>query len=332
MNAFPEMPVLADRFGRRFPYLRLSVTDVCNFRCTYCLPDGYRGPGMKGVLSVDEIRRLLAGFSLLGLKKVRITGGEPTLRPDILRIVETAAATPGVEMVAMTTNGYRLPHRVADFAAAGVTALNVSIDSLDRETFARVTGHDRLDEVLAGLEVAAAAGIGKLKLNAVLLKDINDGALDSFLDFVRDRPIDVRFIEMMETGDMTRTFARHHVSADGLIAHLLDRGWAEAPRGPLDGPARAFAHPDHRGRIGVIAPYAKSFCATCNRLRVSSKGALQLCLFAAGGHDLRPLLQDDGQAAVLAENIRSVMGLKTETHGLHAHDPGATRNLSQIGG
>ena len=171
-------PPLTDGHGRRFEYLRLSLTDVCNFRCTYCLPEGYRKvAGQPASLTVAETGRLIAAFARLGLWKVRLTGGEPSLRPELLDIAKAVAATPGIRKLAMTTNGYRLAERAADYAAAGITALNISVDSLDPVRFAAITGHDRLGEVLDGIAAARAAGIGAIKLNSVLMRGINDDEL-----------------------------------------------------------------------------------------------------------------------------------------------------------
>lgn len=326
------MTVLEDRFGRRFPYLRLSVTDVCNFRCTYCLPNGYSGPGMTGVLSVDEIRRLVTAFAGLGTKKVRLTGGEPTLRNDLVQIIKEVAAVPGIETVAMTTNGYKLPERATDFVAAGVSHMNVSIDSLDPKMFAAVTGHDRLKEVMTGLEIAKAAGLKTARVNAVLMRGVNDQDMALFEDFVKDQDIDMRFIEVMRTGDNAQFFADHHVAMDDVIADVQHRGWTEAPRGRTDGPARLFQKPGYTGRLGFIAPYSKGFCDTCNRLRVTSRGGLRLCLFADGDHDLRPLLQSDGDIHAVRESVISTLFGKQETHRLHTQNPGATRHLAEVGG
>ena len=177
-----------DGFGRRFRYLRLSVTEVCNFRCTYCLPDGFKKTGPMSYLDVDEIGRLVGAFADLGLGKVRLTGGEPTVRRDFTDIVARVAAQPGVGKVAVTTNGWNLVRHVDRWRAAGLSHLNVSIDSLERETFARITGHDRLPMVLDGIEAALDAGYQAVKVNAVLLKETAEAGFQAWADFVRDRP------------------------------------------------------------------------------------------------------------------------------------------------
>lgn len=323
---------LADGFGRRFHYLRLSVTEVCNFRCTYCLPNGWKKTAPLSFLTVDEVTRLVAAFSDLGLSKVRLTGGEPTVRKDIGALIASAASVPGVGKVAMTTNGWNLHKHVADWRAAGLTHLNISVDSLNAETFAAITGRDRLPEVLAGIDAAIAADYAAVKLNAVLLRESAESGFASWTEFVRDRPVSVRFIELMRTGDNAEFFAAHHVRGGVLQAWLAANGWLQRPRAFDDGPALEYEHPDHAGRIGLIAPYAAGFCDSCNRLRITARGKLRLCLFGEGGVDLRDLLQDDGDRAELGQRIRSAMGGKPQGHRLHENQPGDTRHLAQLGG
>lgn len=327
------MASLIDRYGRRFPYLRLSVIEACNFRCSYCLPKGYQArPDLPRHLGVDEIRRLLTGFARLGMRKVRLTGGEPSLRRDLTDIIGVAAAVPGVEKIALTTNGVLLPQRIDDWRAAGLSHLNVSVDALDRARFAEITGHDRLPHILDGIERALALGLSAVKLNAVLLRGLNDDQLPAFLDYLRDRPISLRFIELMQTGDNLEYFRRHHYRAEALEDALQTEGWSLLPRAADAGPAREYAHPDYRGRIGIIAPYSRDFCAGCNRLRVTSSGDLRLCLFGNVGIPLRPLLQDDDQADELQAALISQLGLKALGHGLHEGQTGLTPHLASIGG
>lgn len=324
---------LGDRFGRTFPYLRLSVIEACNYRCTYCLPSGFRAlPGRPQPLDLDEIRRLLAAFAAAGMRKVRITGGEPTLRRDIEDIFAVAAAQPGVEKVAMTTNGCLLLPRIAVWQDAGLTHLNVSVDTLDRDRFAAITGHDRLPDLLKGIDRALELGLDAVKLNAVLLRDINDDQLPAWLDYLRKRRVTLRFIELMRTGDNLEYFQRHHLRAGVIEDMLLVRGWHSLPRAADAGPAREYAHPDYQGRIGIIAPYSKDFCAGCNRLRVTSTGDLRLCLFGEAGIPLRPLLREDAQRDALLTTLGAQLGAKSAGHRLHFGETGLTRNLSTIGG
>lgn len=327
------MTSLADRHGRSFPYLRLSLLEACNFRCGYCLPDGHRPqPGRPADLNQDEIGRLLRAFARLGMRKLRLTGGEPSLRRDLTEVIALAAAVPGIAKVAMTTNGELLARRIDAWRAAGLSHLNVSVDALDRARFAAITGRDRLPQVLDGVDRALAAGLRAVKLNAVLLRGLNDDQLPAFIDFVRERPLDVRFIELMRTGDNGDHFARHHVRASVLEAQLRERGWLPQPRAFDAGPSVDWGHPDYRGRIGIIAPYAPDFCAGCNRLRVTAGGDLRLCLFGETGIPLRPLLQSDDQAAELEATLVAQLGLKAASHALHEGRTGLVPHLASIGG
>ncbi len=327
------MAMPTDRFNRSFPYLRLSIIEACNFSCSYCLPNGYQSvPGRPKAIELDEIARLLRGFVAIGMHKLRITGGEPTLRKDLCDIISLAAALPGIEKIAMTTNGTTLNRRVADWRKAGLTHLNVSVDTLDAKRFAMITGHDRLDDILDGLEQAQQLGFQSIKLNAVLLRGLNDDQLPAWLDYLRNRPIAIRFIELMQTGDNADYFNRHHLRAEGLERTLEEKGWRLMPRAFDAGPAREFTHPDYAGKIGVIAPYSKDFCAGCNRLRVTAGGDLRLCLFGNVGSPLRPLLQSDDDQGALVACLYGQLGIKQVAHSLHLGETGLTTNLSTIGG
>jgi cyclic pyranopterin phosphate synthase len=328
----PPSPRLAqDPFGRRFPYLRLSVTEVCNFRCTYCLPDGHaKRDGDE--LSMEEVRRLVAAFAALGTHKIRLTGGEPTLRADFTELAAAVASIDGIRSVVMTTNGYRLRERAADFFAAGISGLNVSVDSLDPNVFRSLTGHDRLTEILLGIDRALEVGFAQVKLNAVLLRGINDDGLPAFLGLVKDRPLSLRFIELMQTRDNADYFRLHHRSASVIRDQLSARGWSRRSRQDDAGPAEVFEHPDYQGTIGLIAPYESGFCDTCNRLRVTARGELHLCLFGEHGHDLRPLLQRGDQLSALTDRIEGALQLKRSGHFLREGDPGIRGHFAAIGG
>jgi cyclic pyranopterin phosphate synthase len=328
------VPQLIDAFARKFYYLRLSVTDVCNFRCTYCLPDGYRpnGGANKSFLSLDEIRRVTRAFAELGTEKVRLTGGEPSLRRDFREIIAAVRSNPTITTLAVTTNGYRLARDIVSWRDAGLTALNVSVDSLDPRQFQAITGQDRFQQVMAGIDAAFDAGYAKVKVNTVLMRDINDIHLDSFLAWIKPRPIQLRFIELMETGDGEELFRRRHVSGDAIRQRLLRLGWELQPRGRTDGPALVFRHADYQGEIGLIMPYAKDFCESCNRLRVSAVGKLHLCLFGEGGIPLRDLLDRDTAMPELKARIAGGLLQKKQSHFLHEGNPGSTQNLSFIGG
>lgn len=324
--------MFTDQYDRKFSYLRLSVTDVCNFSCSYCLPDGYKcTKHAEPALSVDEIRLIIKGFAANGIKKIRLTGGEPSVRKDLTDIIEIAVNTPEIETVAITTNGYNLPKYIKNWHQAGLKALNISIDSLDPRLFHSITGHNRLAEVLKGMEMALELGL-KVKLNAVLLKGLNHTQLPQFLDLVKNRSIALRFIELMQTGDNQDYFDKHHLSGQSIEQLLIRQKWQPQERSLTAGPAIEYSHPDYKGRIGLIMPYSKDFCTTCNRLRISSQGNLHLCLFASEGNQLRHLLQHDEQQPQLTQHIQKLLYGKKETHHLSEGYSGSTRNLSMLGG
>lgn len=325
--------MLADGYGRQFHYLRLSVTDKCNFRCSYCLPNGYQRFGQESpYLQANEIRRLLSALVHLGLWKVRLTGGEPTLRPDIVELVNVISSLEGIRRVALSTNGYRFSKIARLLRRAGLNSVNISVDSLDAQEFTAITGHASLSAIQDAVQSAIDEGFDSVKVNVVLLKCGNAHALDAYLHWIRDVPISVRFIELMQTHDNADYFARNHVSPAFIRERLEQDGWVLKLRQEGDGPAQEFRHTDYRGRIGIIAPYSPDFCKTCNRLRVSSQGALQLCLFGGSQYPLRHLLQTDAQRDALIAFIRQTVAYKGEKHDLHRQNPGMTRNFVQIGG
>ncbi len=332
-RAIRAEPRLEDGFGRRFSYLRLSLTDRCNFRCTYCLPNGFRKqPGLAPELSRDELVRATRAFAELGLWKVRLTGGEPTIRTDFADIVRDVARLPGIRRIAMTTNGYRLREQAGRWREVGVAAVNISIDTLDARAFARITGHDRLGEVVGGVDAALDAGFDAVKVNSVLTKEPDQQSWNRILAFVAERDVCWRFIELMRTNDNAAYQAARRIPGETIRDRLEAEGWRSLERLEGSGPAVDYAHPDYRGRIGLIAPYASGFCETCNRLRLSSRGKLHLCLFGSEGLDLRDLLQSDGQQGELVARIRAAMPGKTRGHRLHDGDSGATPHLASIGG
>ncbi|GAA5216635.1 GTP 3',8-cyclase MoaA [Corallincola platygyrae] len=326
------MKQLQDGFGRKFYYLRLSVTDVCNFRCQYCLPDGYRPNGRQQFLTQPEVARVTRAFAALGTQKVRLTGGEPTLRKDFCELLSSVAETPGIKKVALTTNGYRLAKHAKQWRDAGLTHLNVSVDSLDPRMFHQITGENLFHQVMAGIDAALDAGFESIKVNSVLLKGLNDKELVGFLDWVKQRPVEMRFIELMQTGEMDSYFQQHHQRGEVIKQQLLQQGWQQAIREKDAGPAERFWHPDYEGGIGLIMPYSKDFCAGCNRLRVSALGKLHLCLFGEAGVELRDLLGADEHQAELVARLQSALQTKRETHFLHDGDSGVTPHLASIGG
>ena len=329
------MTILSDRFDRRFPYLRLSVTEACNFSCSYCLPNGYKKKAGPSFMNLQEIKKLVTAFAALGVKKIRLTGGEPTLRQDLPHIIDAIANTPGIETVAMTTNGYKLPEKIGHYVDAGLSALNVSLDSVSSKRFKNITGHDRLDEVLEGINKAMSLGLEKVKINAVLMAGLNDDEMAKYLNLIKCKQMDVRFIELMRTGDNDAYFNKHHLDPVAIIDDLKRFDWVEDERGYTDGPARSFSNKNYAGRVGFIAPYAKNFCNGCNRLRVSATGGLQLCLFDSGTYDLREYLSPNGPDSNITDmqdRICMLLGMKPPTHELHEGQSGRTHNLSIIGG
>ncbi|MDY3123070.1 MAG: GTP 3',8-cyclase MoaA [[Actinobacillus] rossii] len=324
---------LVDAFQREYYYLRLSITDVCNFRCTYCLPNGYLSTSERqSFLTLDEIRRVGQAFVSMGTRKIRLTGGEPTLRKDFIEIAENLTALNGIEQLALTTNGYRMAKEVDAWKKAGITSINVSVDSLDPRMFHQITGENKFADVMRGIDRAFDVGYEKVKVNSVLMKDLNDTEFNQFLAWVKDRPIQMRFIELMQTGEMDVFFHKHHISGQVLADRLIQEGWFLQQKAQTDGPAKVFKHPDYVGEIGLIMPYEKNFCASCNRLRVSATGKLHLCLFGEEGIELRDLLQSDEQEMLLQARLYAALQGKREHHFLHQGDSGIRTNLATIGG
>ncbi len=326
------MNQLKDNFERKFEYLRLSITDVCNFKCNYCLPDGYQRTEKKQFLTASEITNLVASFAQMGTSKVRITGGEPSLRRDFCEIIHRVSSTQGIEKVATTTNGYRMARDVADWKDAGLNAINVSVDSLDPRMFKLITGENIFAKVMAGIDAAFDIGFESVKVNTVLMRDLNSQQLGDFLHWIKSTPIQLRFIELMQTGDNQALFDRRHVSGTSIMSKLLLSGWQEKPRGVNDGPARVFSHPDYLGEIGLIMPYEKDFCTTCNRLRVSATGRLHLCLFGEEGVELRDLLTSQDHSEQLKLRVMAELTSKKSSHFLQQGLVGGTPHLASIGG
>lgn len=327
------MSVLVDTYQRQFYYLRLSVTDVCNFRCQYCLPEGYRPDRTtrQPFLNLDEIGRVARAFSALGTHKIRLTGGEPTMRRDFAEIIAVVRQQDAIKKIAMTTNGYRLAKEATRWRQAGLTDVNVSVDSLDARQFHSITGQDKFHQVMAGIDACFEAGFSQVKVNAVLMRGLTQ-QLSTFLAWIQCRPIQLRFIELMETGDGRAHFQQHHLRGDSIRQQLLKQGWSLRPTLADAGPAQIFSHPDYCGEIGLIMPYEQNFCQNCNRLRVSSTGKLHLCLFGEQGIELRDLLQHDAQLPELTMRIADSLQWKKQGHFLHQGNTGITQNLSFIGG
>ena len=330
------MKMLKDNFGRTFPYIRLSITDVCNFKCGYCLPNGYQvdKSDNRKFLHLDEIRRLAKALSELGVSKIRLTGGEPTVRKDFFDIVKTIKENSGIKKTVITTNGYHLDNIAHKINEIGLDGINISIDSLNRETFKKITSHDRLDEILRGIKVLQSFDFKNIKINAVLLKGINDSEDDfnQWSNFVKKNKIDFRYIELMQTGDNLDYFKKYHVPATKFTDYLNKNNWIIQTFGRDAGPAKNYLNPKFKGKFGVIAPYSKDFCKTCNRLRITAKGDLRLCLFGNTGINIRHLMQTDNQIEELKDLILKQLNFKKESHYLELGETGLTRNLSKTGG
>lgn len=325
---------LVDNFHRQLSYLRLSITDFCNFRCHYCLPDGYTANAGKrpdNELSVSEIDVLIQAFAKLGTTKVRLTGGEPSIRQDLPRIIELAKQTQGIQTVAVSSNGYRLDKHLSDWQTAGLNQLNISIDSFDPTIFKQITGFDILPTLLKDIDTLLATTDIKLKLNGILMADTAFDNLQSVLSFVKNRPVTYRFIEFMQTSDNKALFFAQHSSGQRIKDFLLQNGWQAQRRASDAGPAIEYRHADYVGGIGLIEPYAPQFCDSCNRLRVSSQGKVHLCLFDNGSYDVRAFLAN-GDVDGLVHALQSLMPIKPEHHLLKQNDSGIMANLSMIGG
>ncbi len=330
------MQVLQDSFGRKFPYIRMSITDVCNFKCGYCLPNGYQvdKSDNRKFLHLNEIKRLAKCFSELGVWKIRITGGEPTVRKDFFEVVKTLKIDSGIQKVVITTNGYHLDQKAKQLVDSGLNGINISIDSLDRATFKNITGHDRLPEILKGIKNLQDLGFENIKINGVLLNGINvsEKDFDNWSEFIRKNKIDYRYIELMRTGDNLDYFNKYHVSSKIFKNYLNKKKWIYQTLGKDAGPALNYINPEYKGKFGIIAPYSKDFCKSCNRLRITSRGDLRLCLFGNTGISIRHLLQKDDQIEELKDLVLKQMRFKKESHYLELGETGLTTNLSTTGG
>ena len=330
------MNILKDSFGRKFPYIRLSISDVCNFKCGYCLPDGYKidKSDNRTFINIEEIRRLAKALSQLGVSKIRLTGGEPTVRKDFFEIVKIIKENSGIKKTVITTNGYRLDKISNDIKNSGLDGINISIDSLNPNIFKKITGHDRLEEILKGIKKLKNLDFKNIKINAVLLKGVNDSDKDfnDWAEFIKTNEIDFRYIELMQTGDNLDYFNNYHVPAKKFTDYLNNNNWIIQTFGKDAGPSKNYLNPKFKGKFGVIAPYSKDFCKSCNRLRITAKGDLRLCLFGNTGINIRHLMQKDSQIEELKDLILKQLNFKKESHYLEIGETGLTKNLSTTGG
>lgn len=334
--ASPEAaaPSLRDQFGRRIDYLRVSLTDACNLRCVYCMPADARFLPRSALLSDEELLRLLRLFAELGFRKVRFTGGEPTLRSSLVEIVRATARLPGIENVGLTTNGTRLAELAKPLRDAGLHSVNVSIDTLVPDRFGRITRCGRLGDVLEGVRAAGRAGL-RLKVNCVVCRGLNDGG--DVLDLARlteDHDWQVRFIEEMPFRRSGRPEQLQPVPAAEIRAALEARFGPLEPvdGGRLDGEARVFRLPGARGTLGFISPVSDPFCGSCNRLRLTAEGDLRMCLLRDEEVRLRMLLHTGADDAAVKAVIARAVALKPWGHGLPENVHPCHRTMAQIGG
>jgi cyclic pyranopterin phosphate synthase len=325
---------LADTFGRSHNNLRLSVTDRCNLRCTYCMPEEVTFLDRAELLSFEELTAFVRVAAGLGVDKVRLTGGEPLLRRGLPDLVRMLLEVPGVRDLGLTTNGVLLDDQSKPLYDAGLRRLNVSLDTLDRGRFQQLARRDALADVLAGIDAARAAGFERIKVNAVVLRGVNDVDVAPLARYARERGLEMRYIEYMPIGG--EAWERDKVVFAHEILETIDR--EVAPLSPADdydprAPAMDFRYADGGGRVGIIAPVSRPFCRRCNRLRLTAEGKLRNCLFALDELDAKPLLRPMTDADGLADLIRRSVAAKGEGHEINSAKfvkPG--RTMHAIGG
>ncbi len=313
-----EPAPLVDRFGRIHRSLRVSVTDRCNVRCSYCMPaEAVQFRPRQEILRFEEIERFVRAVVPLGIHRIRVTGGEPLVRRDVVTLVRRLAGIPGVDDLSMTTNGMLLEQCADRLRQAGLQRLNVSLDAVREETFRRITRRNGLERVIAGIDAARQAGFEKIRLNAVSLIGITEDEVVPLAEFARSRDLELRFIEFMPLD------ADGHWHAEGVLSGATVRGLLEAHFGPLvalfrddpSQPAVDFAFADGGGRIGFINPVTEPFCGDCNRLRLSAEGQLRNCLFSTENWDVRALLRGAASDEAVADRVRACLMAKKAGRG-----------------
>ena len=323
-----------DSKGRNIHYLRLSVTDLCNLRCRYCMPDGVDKLEREDILTYEEFLRLAALFARCGVDTVRVTGGEPLVRKGVEQLVKGLKAIPGIRKVTMTTNAVLLEQQLPALLEAGLDSVNISLDTLDPALFAKITARDEFAAVQAGIHAALESGI-PVKLNCVPQVGVNEGELEALAALAQDKPLQVRFIEMMPIGYGA---AMPCISGPELLARFRRR-WPELAPLPGtacaalgDGPAVYYTVPGWKGDIGFIAAVHGKFCASCNRVRLTSQGFLRPCLASETGRDLRTLLRGGAADEELLQAIRETIWSKPREHHFGDNSMPATRGMYRIGG
>lgn len=323
---------LKDQFGRSIEYLRISVTDRCNFRCLYCMPaEGLPWLPKAEILSYEEIADVVGQLAPLGLKRLRITGGEPTIRPNLEQLIRLLRAIPGIEDIALSTNGARLPEMAPRLRDAGLDRINMSADSLRPDRIAAIARRNLgFDPVSAAL-AAEHAGIAPIKINVVVMRGINDDEVEDFARLTLDHPWHVRFIELMPVGEMSGLTWEHIVPSDEVLERVASLAALVPDGGPPrgNGPAKYYRLAGAAGTVGVITPMTHTYCASCNRVRLTADGRLRTCLF--GDHEV--LLRDALRRGEPLESLfRQALADKPKEHALLQMKVGGLRALSQVGG
>ncbi len=307
---------LVDRFGRKISYLRISVTDRCDLRCIYCMSEDMQFVPRPQLLTLEEIVDVAGAFVNLGVNKIRITGGEPLTRCNIMKVFDELGQLDGLNDLTVTTNGTQLVRYAAALRQAGVTRVNISLDSLKPDRFRQITRVGRLEKTLAGIDAALSAGFDRVKINAVVLKHINDDEVIDLVEFARDRGTDISFIEEMPLGIIVdHKRANTYYSSDAILADLRRRYPLIATTENTGGPARYYRMLDSDSRIGFISPHSHNFCDSCNRVRLTAEGRLLLCLGQEHSSDLKRVVRaNPGDADALREAIVNAMQLKPRGH------------------
>ena len=326
---------LVDQFGRTVDYIRLSITDRCDFRCVYCMSEDMTFLPRDEVLSLEECARLVKIFVELGVSKVRITGGEPLVRKNALWLFEEVGQLEGLHELVLTTNGSQLEKQAQDLKNAGVKRINISVDSLNAERFKKITRTGELDKVLRGIQAAKQAGFENIKLNTVLMRGVNDDEALSLVKFAIDEAIDISFIEEMPLGEVDHTRESTFCSNEDTLKILQSEYPLIASTETTGGPARYWRVANTNTKIGFISPHSHNFCESCNRVRITCKGELYLCLGQEDKVDLMPLLRanpNDNQAVIDA--ILASMAIKPKGHDfdLRRAEPAVIRFMSHTGG
>jgi len=323
-----------DRFGRRLNYLRISLTDRCNLRCQYCMPEDTQFKPMSSLMSDDEIITLVRLFANLGFEKIRLTGGEPTVRSNIVDLVHRIAITPGINQLTMTTNGTLFSHLASDLKEAGLQRVNFSLDTLDSDKYSRITSRGLIDSVWEGINAAEQVGLTPIKVNVVVVRNFNDLDVIDLARLTYHRPWQVRFIEMMPFAGATDFQVDHNIIM-GEIRQIIES--AVGPLQPinngiLDGEAQLFRIPQSMGTIGFIASISQPFCASCTRVRLTADGRLRLCLLNEFEVNLLEPLRSGASDQILREIILDALWNKPWGHKLTEGAIPVNRTMSQIGG